>query len=239
MTTQNTYSSFLAATTLFGECDENARMRLSVHAIEELATKGKTLFITGDQAPFYYLVRSGWIKLYRETLDGNQAIIDILPAGQIFGESALFEDDHYSCSAEVIEDAKLVRLSLPALKQEMTSNNTLALAMLKAMNRYRHDQSMELEHRALQNAPQRIGCLFLRLIDQHAEGPILLHLPYDKTLLASRLGMQPETFSRALSKLRSETGIVIKGAAIQIESVSQLAAFACSACSSGFPCADK
>lgn len=239
MSVQPAPLELFAKTPLFSLCDDATRARLTRTAAPEHAPKGRTLFLTGDDARAYYLICSGWVKLYRETLDGDEAIIDILPAGHLFGESALFENDCHACSAAVIEDATILRLPLADLRQELAGNNALALAMLKAMNRYRHDQSMELEHRTLQNAPQRIGCFLLRLVNQRASGPILLHLPYDKTLLASRLGMQPETFSRALTKLRDETGIEIKGSAIRIESVGQLAGFSCSACSSGFPCSDK
>ena len=110
--------------------------------------------------------------------------------------------------------------------------------MMSAMARYRRQQDRELEHRTIQNAPQRIGCFLLRLADQSKTGPVTIHLPYDKTLVASRLGMQPETFSRALSKLKSQTGITIKGATIEMDSLNQLVEFSCAACSSEFPCKD-
>jgi CRP-like cAMP-binding protein len=91
----------------------------------------------------------------------------------------------------------------------------------------------------VQNAPQRIGCFLLRLANQTAlDNTITIHLPYDKTLVASRLGMQPETFSRALAKLKEKTGIRIKGATIEMESLNQLSDFSCAACSSSFPCKD-
>lgn len=185
------------------------------------------------------MVQQGWIKLFRETLDGEQAIIDILPAGNLFGETALFENGTYAYSAEVIEQAQIIRFPLKTLQREIETNNQLALSMLKTMSRYRREQEMEIEHRTLQSAPQRIGCFLLRLIDQHKPGPINIHLPYDKTLLAARLGMQPETFSRALARLKDETGIEIKGSTIQARSFEQLSEYACSACSSGFPCSDK
>ena len=110
--------------------------------------------------------------------------------------------------------------------------------MLSAMARYRRRQDQELEHRTIQNAPQRIGCFLLRLTRQDAEGPVTIHLPYDKTLVASRLGMQPETFSRALAKLRDATGITVRGATIEMDSLDRLVRYSCAACSSEFPCQD-
>jgi len=151
---------------------------------------------------------------------------------------AFFENDVYPYSAEVAEQSTLIILPLSLLKTEIEQNPKMAHAMLSAMARYRKQQDQEIEHRTLQTAPQRVGCFLLRLADQGREGPVVIHLPYDKTLLASRLGMQPETFSRALSRLREATGIRIKGATIEMESLEQLTSFSCSACSSEFPCKD-
>lgn len=200
--------------------------------------KGKMLFLHEDDAQSFFLIKSGWVKLFRETLDGSQSVVDILSAGHIFGETAIFENDRYPYSAEVVEPAEIVSFPLSALKGEIRENNDFAFNMMSAMARYRRHQDRELEHRTIQNAPQRIGCFLLRLADQEQTGPVTIHLPYDKTLVASRLGMQPETFSRALSKLKAQTGIKIKGATIEMDSLNQLVEYSCAACSSEFPCKD-
>lgn len=200
--------------------------------------KGKILFLHEDSAEHFFLIQKGWVKLFRETLDGTQSVVDILPAGQVFGESALFEDDLYPYSAEVVEPSEIVSIPLRLLKTEIEQNNKLALNMLSSMARYRRQQDRELEHRTIQNASQRIGCFLLRLTSQDATGPVKIHLPYDKTLVAARLGMQPETFSRALAKLKEKTGIRISGATVEMDTLDQLVQYSCAACSSEFPCKD-
>ena len=200
--------------------------------------KNQILFLHQDQADTFYLVVKGWMKLFKETIDGTQAVIDIMPDGHIFGESSIFEDDIYPFSAEAAEDSTLISFPTALLKQEIEDNPNLARGMLSAMARYRKQQDQELEHRTLQNAPQRIGCFLLRLADQKQEGPVRIQLPYDKTLVAARLGMQPETFSRALAKLKAATDMRIKGAVIELDSIDQLVDYSCIACSSEFPCKD-
>ena len=200
--------------------------------------KGKILFLHEDPADHFFYVQKGWVKLFRETLDGTQSIVDILPEGQIFGETALFENNLYPYSAEVVEPAEIINIPMSVLKNEIENNNKLALNMLSSMARYRRQQDREIEHRTIQNAPQRIGCFLLRLANQDEDGTVTIHLPYDKTLVASRLGMQPETFSRALSKLKDKTGIKISGATIEMDNLDQLVQYSCAACSSEFPCKD-
>jgi hypothetical protein len=67
---------------------------------------------------------------------------------------------------------------------------------------------------------------------------VTLHLPYDKTLIASRLGMKPETFSRALAKLKEQTGIRIVGPTVYIDRLQTLVSYTCNHCSTHFPCDD-
>lgn len=228
----------IKALSLFGACSDAFLESLVKQSQTLLLEKGQILFLHEDKAERFYLITKGWIKLFRETLEGNQAIVDILKADQILGETAIFQEDQYPYSAEAAEPAEIISLPLSILKAEIEENPKLALAMLSSMARYRKQQDQELEHLTLQNASQRIGCFLLRLTNQQASGEVVINLPYDKTLVASRLGMQPETFSRALGKLKAETGIEIKGAAIKVGNLEDLSTYSCSACSSEFPCKD-
>ena len=124
--------------------------------------KGKILFIHQDQAEHFFIVKKGWVKLFRETLDGTQSIVDILSENHIFGETAIFENNLYPYSAEVVEPSEIIQMPMKILKSEIENNNRLALNMLSSMARYRKQQEQEIEHRTIQNAPQRIGCFLLR-----------------------------------------------------------------------------
>ena len=227
---------FLKETAPFAELDETFLMRFSTYASDAYYSKGKLLFVNGDPAQSFYVVKSGRIKLFRQTPDGNIAITHILPSGHIFGETALFEDNAYSYSAEAIEDSCVLSIPLADLKREIEQTPALALAMLDLMSKRQRRQDCEIEHKTLQSASQRIGCFLLQIIPENTKGATTVRLPYDKTLLAARLGMQPETFSRALSKLKTATGLQVKGSTIELKSVKELVDFSCPSCSSEYPC---
>lgn len=201
-------------------------------------SKNSTLFLNEDEADRFYLVISGWIKLYRETIEGAQSIVDILTTNHVFGETAIFQNDLYPFSAEAAEESVVISFPIEILKSEIENNPKLAMDMMSSMARYRRQQDQEIENRTLKNASQRIGCFLLRLIDQKQTGSVIIKLPYDKTLVASRLGMQPETFSRAINKLKTNIKMDVKGSEIHVNNLQDLVDFACSACSSEFPCSD-
>ena len=202
------------------------------------ADKGQILFIHEEDAKRFFVIMSGWVKLFRETLDGSQAIVDILPENHMFGDTSIFENNHYPYSAEAIEPTMLISLPLSLLKSEIDSNPKIISAMLSGMAKARRQQDQDIEHLVIQNAPQRIGCFLLRLTNQEQEGSVKIQLPYDKSLVAARLGMQPETFSRALTKLKDATGMEIQGSTIALHDIQKLIKFSCAACSSEFPCKD-
>lgn len=231
-------SSLLEKQPLFKDASPDLINRLSEQSQIIRTEKNQILFVHGEPATRFFLIIEGWVKLFRETLDGAQAVVDILPKDSFLGEISLLPDSQYASSAETIEPSLLISLPLSHLKKEMEESPKLALAMLRATTLKDQDKERELEHKVLQNAPQRIACFLLRLTDQTKKGHVTIHLPYDKTLIAARLGMQPETFSRALAKLKKITGLQIKGGTVEMESLEPLATFACSACSSQFPCRD-
>lgn len=235
---ENKIADLLKTSAFFQSFSNDSLDRLAKNSNVLDIHKHKILFVNEESANRFYIIKNGWIKLYRETIDGAQSVIDILTTGHVFGETAIFQENTYPFTAEAAENATLVSLPLSILNTEIENNSKFAMCMMTSMARYRKQQDQELENRTLKNAPQRIGCFLLRLIDQNQTGSITIKLPYDKTLIASRLGMQPETFSRALNKLKNQIDIKINGSELYISNVTQLVDYACSACSSEFPCND-
>lgn len=203
---------------------------------EKMERKGTVLFPPDAPNDRFFIVASGWVKLFRETLDGTEAVIDILTAPHCFGEIGLAGTEGMPYGAEVIEDAVLVSLPRFLLAEEVRHNSLFGLAVLQTLTRQKMNRDLEIEHRTVQTAPQRIGCFLLKLCGEQTSGPVTLHLPYDKAVIASRLGMQPETLSRALSRLCGDADIKIKGASVDIRDIRRLVDYTCSACSSSFPC---
>ncbi|MGB1076890.1 MAG: Crp/Fnr family transcriptional regulator [Bdellovibrionales bacterium] len=228
----------LSDTPLFKGQDSSFLSRMAESAVTLRCEKGKVLFVHDEQAERFYVIRHGWIKLFRETLDGAQAVIDITTTGDTFGETALFQNNLYPYSAEAVESSEVISLPLHLLNTEIDTNPQFTKSFLFSIAKEKDRQDKEIEHASIQNAPQRICCFLLRLTDQSNKGKTIIHLPYDKMFIAAKLGMQAETFSRALKKLKTDTGIRVKGSSIEVDNVEQLSNYACQACSFEFPCKD-
>jgi CRP-like cAMP-binding protein len=86
-----------------------------------------------------------------------------------------------------------------AQKDHALSNNLLSAIAEQAQIYLR-----QLDQLNLKSVPQRVGNFVLRQFLSDSKREKAITLPYDKSMIAAYLGMQPESFSRALSHLRKE-----------------------------------
>jgi CRP/FNR family transcriptional regulator, dissimilatory nitrate respiration regulator len=187
--------------------------------------KGKILYLQDESAKSFYIICGGWIKLFHTMPEGEEVIIDMLTAGHMVGEGAIFEHGRHTSSAQVVEDVQLLSIPAHILKEQIHLNPALALSMLSSMSRHHRRHYSAIALNAMQSAPQRIGCFLLRLCPPDNKKGAAFHLPYDKTLIAETLGMKSATFSRALNILRQKANIRINGTCVEIDSVAQLTKF--------------
>ena len=98
--------------------------------------------------------------------------------------------------------------------------------MLGAIAARQHYLVQQLEQVTTRTAPQRIGAFLLRFCKkqkQDKEGWIV-DLPYDKSVISTRMNIKPETFSRALAKLEPY-GVRVDHKRIVITDTEKLADF--------------
>jgi CRP-like cAMP-binding protein len=192
--------------------------------------KDEMVFLQGDRAQTFYVIMNGWIKLYRQTPDGEESILSLSTRTETFGDAVMFDGANYPYGAQAAEKAKLVAIPAAALKERSRENPDIVIRMMQSQSQHMNRLRLENEHLSLMSAPQRVGCLLLQLSTGMKGPSCTIHFPYDKSLAATRLGMKPETFSRALGQLKA-TGVAVKGGDITISDLSALAEYCCSQCS--------
>lgn len=211
------------STPLFGTVSQEAAQSLIGSQPVSVHRKGETLFRQGEPANSFFVVLGGWVKLYRITPDGNEAVVGVFRRGETFAEAAMFLGGRYPVSAEVVTDARLVRVDGELLRRRIKADPELALSMLASASYHLKALVEQIEHIKLLSAPQRLADFLLRLSPVR-EGSTTIELPYEKALIANRLGMQPESLSRSLAKLRP-LGVSVDREHVSIVDVAVLAKF--------------
>lgn len=205
---------------LFSGLDDALFNSIALDAQIKKYPKGKLLFQRGDPAEFFYVILDGWIKVYRDTANGDHAILGIFSRGDMFAEAAAFIGVGYPASAEIVEDVRLVSIESKRFVSMVENHPRTALNMLSSMSRHLHRLVYEVERLKTRSASQRLVEFLLRRC-QGVEGAVVIDLPYEKNLIAARLGVQPESLSRLLNKLR-DYGVTTDANRVHVEEVSRL-----------------
>lgn len=178
------------------------------------------LFRQGDPALAFFILVEGWIKLYRITVSGDEAVIHVLTKGESFGEAVAFTGDHYPATAEAVSPARIVRLPADHVIQCIHEMPDIALAMIASISGHLHQLVQQVEQLKAQSGVQRVA-EFLVTMCEVDKGKCTIALPYDKALIAGRVGLKPETLSRAFAKLRS-VGVEVRTSHVTVNDVARL-----------------
>lgn len=214
------------ATPLFGTMPQEEALSLIGNQPVSVHRKGELLFQQGEEADAFFVVLGGWVKLFRMTPDGGEAVVGVFRRGETFAEAAMFLGGRYPVSAEVVTDARLLRVDGRLLRRRIQEKPDVALSMLASASYHLKALVEQIEQIKLLTAPQRVADFLVRQAPVN-DGGCTVELPYEKALIASRLGMKPESLSRALAKLRP-LGVSVDREQVSIVDVALLAKFVAS-----------
>ncbi len=211
------------STPLFGTMPQDVALSLIGSQPVRSYEKGTTLFQQGEPASSFFVILDGWVKLFRITPDGNEAVVGVFRRGESFAEAAIFLGGRYPVSAEAVTSTRLARIDGELLRRRIREQPDLALAMLASSSHHLKSLVEQIEQIKLLTAQQRLADFLVNLAPAN-EGSCVIELPYEKALIASRLGMKPESLSRALAKLRP-LGVSVDRETVSIVDVDLLVRF--------------
>ncbi len=198
--------------------------RLPERTLEELAAasayleaqKGAFLFHRGDRADGFYYLIEGCVNLLIISPKGDEKVIEIMRAGNTFGEAVMFVEQAFPASAQVTEESRLIFIESATVLRLVRSEPEFAMSLLAGLSRRLHGLVRDVESYCQHNSVQRVIGYLLRELDAMGAGEGAIELPSAKYLIASRLNLTPETFSRVLSQLTHAGLISVSGATITI-----------------------
>ncbi|MGO8952327.1 MAG: Crp/Fnr family transcriptional regulator [Rhodomicrobium sp.] len=213
--------SILKSTPFFSAMPTEDALTLIGNQSPRTYEKGVTLFRQGESASAFFVILGGWVKLYRITPDGLEVVLNVFKTGETFAEAAMFLGGRYPASAETVSRVRLLRIEAAIFRARIHERPELALAMLASASRQLKSLIGQIEQIKVRSAPQRIAEFIIGLAPKNEGGRAAIEFPFEKNLLANRLGMKPESFSRALGKLRPY-GVTVEKETVMIDDLSKL-----------------
>jgi CRP/FNR family transcriptional activator FtrB len=126
--------------------------------------------------------------------------------GDVFAEAAIFDAGRYPVAARSFDHAALLVVPSAPFLGYLESRFDLVLLMLGSMSLRLRQLIHQITELKLKSTAQRLGGFLLGMTTAQS-GKAAVRFPYDKKLVAEKLGMKPESLSRALAKLK-KVGVV-------------------------------
>ena len=209
---------------IFTGLDEARIRRLLDQAVVRSFARNTVLFLQDEPATRFYVILDGWVRLYRQTIEGQESTIAVYTRGDSFAEAAILQSGVFPVTAVVVDDAKLLFIEAEPFLRHLRADPKLCLNMMASMSIHLRRLVQQVEQLTVRSSTERLGDFLLRLAPAGAARETVIRLPWDKALIAARLGMQPETLSRALARLRP-LGIETRGSRVTIHDLAALRRF--------------
>ena len=191
----------------------------------ELAQE-QTLFSQDQPTKQFYLLADGLIKLYRSAADGNEKVVEIISPGQTIAEAVIFmRRSAFPVSAQALNPSRVYGIDGATYVELLHHNMDACMRILGDLSMRLHARLNDVVHLTQQNATYRVVRFLASQLPAGAEDGALLCLNSPKHVIASRLSVKPETFSRIMSTLAQQGVIEVKGREIRVINMTRLFEF--------------
>ena len=215
--------AFLQALPLFKTLreEETRRIAESVGVIE--AQRGTMLFRRGEPCLGFHAILYGQVKLSLHAPNGTEKVLQVMGAGQTFGEAVMFLDKPYMVEAQTLLDSKLLLVPRDVVFAAIDEDSGFARRMLAGLSARLHGLVSDLEAFALHSGRERVvGYLLSSVPEGTEEGSHSVSLTTRKGVIASQLNISQEHFSRILQDLARSGLITVVGREVAIADVRRL-----------------
>lgn len=185
---------------LFSALNEEQLERVADHATRVTLDERQMLFSQGDLANRFFVVLKGQVRLFRLSREGEEKIVEIVVPGQTFAEALAFlKDARYPVCAGSLCKAEIVGIDARDFALMLRESIETCFVVLGALSQRLHALIGEIDNLTLQTATGRFARYLLKNLP--AQGCVL-DFDVRKSVIASRISIKPETFSRIVKTLR-------------------------------------
>lgn len=205
----------LTALPLFDGLGNETLDQISMAASHASWHRGQALNHPGQPIMAVHLVVSGLLSRTLVTATGTERILDLCRPRECCGLGDLFGPADDPMQIVAVEDSSVISIPGRTLLAACQNNPTFSYRIARHLARKQHELESELVVSQALSANDRV----LRfLMDQRRKlGQSTFSLPASKQVIAARIGLTPESFSRALRELIDAGVITNCGRSIELK----------------------
>ena len=154
----------------------------------------------GERPEFLHVLLSGSVGLFAEG-SREEVLVEFFGPGDCFILPAVALDAPYLMSARLLEEGRLLSWPAAAFRARLRANVDLAYGSSLLLSSYWRTLIGQIRDLKLLSAIERLSAFLLALCPRDS-GPVTVTLPGGRRLIAGRLGVTPQSLSRAFATLR-------------------------------------
>nr|CRH05775.1 Putative transcriptional regulator, Crp/Fnr family [Candidatus Magnetococcus massalia] len=195
---------------LFSALTEEQKDALRPHVELKSVDKRGILFHEGNSANHFFILRSGLFKLTRLSESGSEKVLEIIRPGENIALALMFLNrPSYPVTAEALQRSEVYQFANAPFMEMLRQSQETCFRIMGSLSVRMHKLVAEIESLSLKSAHQRFIDYILEHMDpaslERNQGRVDLGVP--KHVLASKLSIKPESFSRLLRRL-SEVDLI-------------------------------
>ena len=182
----------------FADLEPEAFDQLCRYAKHSTLKRGATIFSKGDPGNSLVAVISGTVKISISSPDGRNAILNLIGAGEIFGEIALLDRQPRSADATANSNCELFIIDRREFIPFVRSQPTVAMKLIELLCERLRRTSDQVEQIILQNLPGRLASALLRLTERHKSAQGGRTIAITQQEISEMVGMTRESINKQL-----------------------------------------
>jgi CRP-like cAMP-binding protein len=207
---------------LLSHMNDSNRRKLASLARDCAFKKGDFVFRERDQSDFFYIVKQGLVKCYKQSASGKQLVAYVANAGDSLNGIIIFSGYPHFLSAQVIEDAVLLRIQREDYLSIVRSDRESLVQMILVAGQLLSSAYHRLIDVVGERADQRIYNILFLLCRKF--GPTLR---FSGEEIGELAGTTTETATRVLAKLKQAKVIQSSRREIRVLNEVELATLSC------------
>ena len=218
--------SVLRAHPIFCDLESDALDQLCRYAKHSKLKRGSTIFSKGDPGNSLFAVVSGTVKISNSSADGRSAILNLIGAGEIFGEIAVLDGQARTADATANTGCEIFAIDRREFLPFVRSQPALAMKFIELLCTRLRWTSDQVEQVILQNLPGRLAGALIRLTEKYKLAPTGRTIAITQQEISEMVGMTRESINKQLRSWAARNWVRLEHGAIVVLDTAPLQALA-------------
>jgi len=183
--------------------------------------KGEIINHEGEKITDFKYLKSGLVKLFRRTSDGEEQVITITRPFEFVSNLSIFSEDKYKYSVSALEDSIVCSVRLDFIRELFLKNGEFAISLMTRISKITDKIISQTLDIRLKNLAGRVAFVLLYFTNDIYKSRVF-DLPVSRKEIADYIGMSSANVIRTLSDFKRDGIIKVYGKTIEVVDINKL-----------------